>query len=364
MKFFVTSLLLASSFTALAQSNYKESSNNFAMYTKSGELNKLENARKFIDEAYKTKRDSSNSRINILRAMIYSSLAYADSNRTIKTSKDPIDISYDALAKLKRRDLENYEPELKYSRQNLAAAHIFKANKALEKKDFQSAYDNYLKVRALKVDNKDVTYNLALLAAQTGKNEHAVDFYKQLLSTGNASPENYLELAQLYVLLNERQTALNTLQDGRAKFMDNQAILLQLIQLFSENGSYSAIVPVIDEALKADPDNIELIYLAGFSNESEGNVDAAKKYYSSVLKLDENNFESNLALGLIHLGAFLKDTESAESQYNAQDLLLKANEIRPYDVNALKALALYYQHANDPEQLDRVKLLLNQLSNN
>ena len=279
MKIFLTSILLASSFAAVAQSNYKESSNNFAMYTKSGELNKLENARKFIDEAYKTKRDSSNSRTNILRAMIYSSLAYADSNRTIKTAKDPIDISYDAIGKLKRRDIESYESELKYSRQNLAAAHIFKANKALEKEDFQSAYDNYLKVRALKVDNKDVTYNLALLATQTGKNENAVDFYKQLLSTGNASPENYLELAQLYLKLNERQTALNVLQEGRTKFIDNQAILLQLIQLFAENKSYNAIVPIIDEALKADPENIELIYLAGFSNESEGNVEVSKKYY-------------------------------------------------------------------------------------
>lgn len=113
-----------------------------------------------------------------------------------------------------------------------------------------------------------------------------------------------------------------------------------------------------------EPENIDLNYLAGYSNETVGNIDIAKRYYGQVLQLDPNNYEANLALGLIFLNSFLQDSDDVEAQYQAQNLLLKANEIRPYDVNALKSLSLYYERSGDLAQLDRVKLLLNQLSNN
>ena len=111
MKALLASLFLVGlSSTVVAQSNYKESSNSFARYVQTGEIKQLESAKKFIDEAYKTKRDSTSKRNTLLRAMVYSSLAYADSNRTIKTDRDPIDITNQALSKLKNKD--SYEKEI------------------------------------------------------------------------------------------------------------------------------------------------------------------------------------------------------------------------------------------------------------
>ena len=87
-------------------------------------------------------------------------------------------------------------------------------------------------------------------------------------------------------------------------------------------------------------------------------------FYDKVLDLDENNFDANLALGLIYLNEFLSDKNNLEAQYNAQTYLLTANSVKPYAVNALKGLALYYETTNEEDQLDRVNVLLNQLSNN
>src|SRR5690606_28159628 len=67
-----------------AQSAYKEASNAFALYTQTGDIKNLDNARKQIENIYKTRRDSSKTRVNVLRGMVLSSLAYADSTRTIK----------------------------------------------------------------------------------------------------------------------------------------------------------------------------------------------------------------------------------------------------------------------------------------
>ncbi|PRD57364.1 hypothetical protein C5749_00680 [Sphingobacterium gobiense] len=360
----VSGLLLLGAVQTSAQSNYKESSNSFARYTKSGDLKNLANAKKFIDETYKNRRDSNSVRVNVLRAMIYSSIAYADSTGTIKNPNDPIDITYESVNKIRKRDWENYASESNYIKQNLAASHIYKAKKALEKKDYAGAYESYLKVKDLNIRNYDVTYNLALLASQTEQYDAAIRYYNDLLGKGDAPVEYYLELAEIHKRNGDNQAILNTLHEARTKFPENKQVLLNLIQLFAQNNEYKAIAPIIDEAIVHEPEDIDLNYLAGYANENVGNIEIAKRYYAKVLQLAPNNYEANLALGLIFLNNFLQDSDNVEAQYQAQNLLLKANEIRPYDVNALKSLSLYYERSGDLAQLDRVKLLLNQLSNN
>ena len=361
---FICFVLLFGVAETSAQSNYKEGTNSFARYTQSGDIKHLESAKKFIDETYKNRRDANSARVNVLRAMIYSAMAYADSTRTLKNPSDPIDITYESLSKIKRRELENYPSEVSYVKQNLASSHLYNAKKALDKQDYAAAYDSYLKVRDLHIKEYDVTYNLAILAAQTGQYAAASAYYNNLLKRGDSPVEYYLQLADVHKKNGDNQAVLNILQVARTKFPENKEVLMNLIQLFAQNNEYKAIAPIIEEAINHEPDNIELNYLAGYANENVGNTDIAKRYYGKVLELDPNNYEANLALGLIYLSTFLQDSEDVESQYQAQNLLLKANEIRPYDINALKSLSLYYERSGDLAQLDRVKLLLNQLSNN
>ncbi|MCA5005533.1 tetratricopeptide repeat protein [Sphingobacterium bovistauri] len=357
-------LFVCLSTTVVAQSNYKESSNSFARYTVKGEIKELENAKKFIDAAYKTKRDSSSTKNNLLRAMVYSSLAYADSTRKIKADKDHIDITNDALSRVNPKDLSRSENEVNYINQNLIAAYIFKANKQIEKKEFENAYNSFLEVERLGSQSEDVLRNLAFLSAEAGKITEAINFYKKLVSSDKSQPITYISLAKLYRKNKDNQSYLNTLQEARELFPSDKTILFLLIESFSENKTYQAITPIIEEALKYEPNNLELFYLAGFASENVGNIVDAKKYYGKVLDLDDNNYDANLALGLIHLNEFLADSNNLEAQYLAHDYLLKANGIKPYAVNALKGLALFYEKAEDQEQLDRVNTLLNQISDN
>src|SRR5690606_14911799 len=216
-------------------------------------------------------RDSSNSKINVLRSMIYSSLAYADSARTIQSDKDPIIVTYNALGKIKDRNLSEYQSEIKYVKQNLAAAHIYNANKAIEKQDYAGAYESYNKIKQLNIANYNVTYNLALLAAQTENFEAAVNYYKEVLKQPDPVPEYFLELSEIYRKLDDKQAELNTLQTARTLFPESKPVLMNLIQIFAKNNEYKAIVPIVDEAIKYEPENIELNYLAGYANETVGN---------------------------------------------------------------------------------------------
>lgn len=344
-----------------AQSNYREASNNFALYTQTGELKHLQNAQKFIDAGYKTRRDSSNRRMNVLRAMVLSSIAYADSARTIKLNKDAVELTYTTLKRLRPRDRQIYESEIAYIDQNLAAAHIFRANKALEKGEYATAYKEFLQVQQLQAGNEDVQYNLALLAAQSGNVPVAIESYKKVIASDRRTATQFLELSDLYKRSGQDITMLKTLEAGRIAFPESKEILFQLVETYAQNKNYAAIVPIIDEALKYEPENIGLNYLAGYSNEELGHTDKAKGYYEKAIQLDQNNYEANLALGLLYLNEFLRNNNNQEAQYHAQSYLLKANEIKPYAVNALRSLALYYKNTGENIQLDRVNMLLNRL---
>ena len=345
------------------QSAYKEASNAFALYTQTGDIKNLDNARKQIENVYKTKRDSSKTRVNVLRAMVMSALAYADSARTIELHMDPIDLTYETLERVDEREGAGYTGVLNYVTQNLAAALIFRANKSLEKEEFEAAFADFSKVDDLGARSTDVTYNLALLASKAGKTDEAIDYYGAIAESGEISAKQTIELANLYDQTGELQLALSTLEEGRTKFPEDKDLLFLLIDKYAQNEAFDAIVPIVDEALKLEPENIDLNYLAGYANENADNVAVAKNYYEKVLQLDPNNYESNLALGLIYLNEFLGTPDSEDAQLHAQDHLLKANEIKPYEINALKSLALYYEEAEDETQLDRVNLLLNQLTN-
>jgi len=357
-------LFLCLGTTVVAQSNFKESSNSFARYTNKGEIKDLENAKKFIDAAYKTKRDSSSTKNNLLRAMVYSSLAYADSTRKIKADKDHIEVTLSALNSLRERDKLNNDNEVKYINQNLIAAYIFRANKEIEKKEFEKAYNSFLEVERLGSQSEDVLRNLAFLSSKAGKTDEAITYYKKLLLTSRVESSIYISLARLYKVKGDKQEYLNTLQKAREIYPKEKSLLFLLIDAYAENKLYGAITPIISEAIKYEPKNIDLYYLAGFANENVGNIPEAKNYYGKILDLDDNNYDANLALGLIHLNEFLKDKSNLEAQYSTQDYLIKANGNRPYALNALKGLALFYESLNDQEQLDRVNTLLNQLSNN
>lgn len=345
-----------------AQSNEKEGNNSFALYTKTGDFANLETARKFSDNAYKERRDSSSYRSNLLRALVYSSLSVAYSNRKLKYTKDPIEEAKFALSKLndKQLNFEN-EAQLIYIHRKLANANLILANKALNNNKFPEAYGYFKEVDDLSKGDIKVKHNLSVLSSRLKKPEEAINYYKQYLETsGPLKAEDVLLLADLYAKAGDANEQLNTLLNGRDYFPEDKNILFQVINIYAGNGSYDAVIPLIDEAYKLEPESIELNYLAGYANEVTGNRKLAEHFYKIVINLDDNNYNANYELGLLYLKNFVNDPANDQNLELAEKYLLKANEIDPNSVNALKSLAVLFQKSGDTLQYERVRNQLNQ----
>ncbi|HWL00716.1 MAG TPA: hypothetical protein VNQ55_12240 [Parapedobacter sp.] len=359
-------LLVVSMSPALAQSNLKEGNNSFARFMQSRDFKHLEAARKFADEAFKTKRDSTNFRNILLHGLVYSTLAVVDSNRTQKYKSDPNDIALWSLKRLTNKSVEfEYESQVDYIKRSLAKAYLIKANRAIVNANYEEAFRQYSMVDSISGKTIDVKHNLAVLSSKLGNDDDAINRYKAFTTqTETSSPTYILELAGLYQQKGDNREMLNTLLTGRQQFPESKEILFTLINAYMANDAYSAVVPLVDEAIAHEPENVSLNYIAGFSNEMEGNNKAAKKYYEKVISLDANNFEGNLELGLLYLKEYIADTNNQEGQRRAEEHLLKANQIQPSEVNTLKSLAVLYEQSGDVIQQERVNNILNQLTIN
>lgn len=349
-----------------AQSNLKEGNNNYALYSRSGNIKQLEAARKFSDAAYKTRRDSLGFRNNLLRALVYSTLAVVDSTRKYSYPEDPLDIAHAAMSRLKDKQLLfDNEPEINHITQHLANGHMIKANRALTQGEAEEAYKQFKKVDSIGGKFYDVRHNLAVLSAAIGNEDEAVARFLALTgNTRNSKPEYIHALADIYAKRNDQQRMFEILILGQEQFPKNKDILFRMINEYNRIGAYDAIVPLLDQAFRFDPDNLELYYIAGYAYDVSGRVNDAKACYEKAITLDRNSFQGNFGLGLIYLREYLKKPTDRALQRNAESFLLRANQIRPAAVNALKSLSVLYETKGDIIQLERVNNTLEQLTLN
>lgn len=349
-----------------AQTPIKEAMNSFASYTATAEFSQLEKAKKFIDDAYKTKRDSFTFKNNLVRCMVYATLANRDINRKLSYVKEPIAEAAFALNRLLPAKLsETYFAEITYCKKQLAQAYLVRANSDLAATQYYSAYDDYLWVDSLNPDNIMVRHNLAVLSEQLGYRDKAIEFYQDLIANAKSRmAEYYIVLSNLYDQKGDADHSLSILQKGTVIYPKNRDILFKQINILSDNKKYSAITTLIDNALNLQPDNIQLYYLAGFSQAYLGNLNLAERYYKKIIALDPYNYEGNYALGLLYLNQYQKNAVKKELLQNAKLYLKTAGEINPNSINVLKMQAAIYQEVGEKNLLKQTRNKLNQIKLN
>lgn len=361
-KFILIIVLCCAGKYAPAQTLTKEAMNNFALYTTKSDFSNLEKAKTAIDGAYKTRKDSFNHKNNLIRSLVYSSLAYTDSTRRLKYVKDPIEETLFSMRRLRNPNFnDEHKPELDYVNAQLVKAWLIIANRASSREDYPAAYRAYQSVDSIEKDNYLVKHNLAILSEKLGFNTRAINYYEQLIQDKKRSlPDYYLALSNLYDFRNSNKS-LEILQEGRTVFPNNRDLLFKEINIYVENNAFAMVEPVIVDALKLDPDNVSLNYLAGFSYESIGKKNLAEEYYKKVITFDPNNYEGNYALGLFYLNSYIQPNNQEESSLSmAKKYLNLAGEINPNSVNVLKSLAVLYNKTGDMVELERVNEKLKQ----
>lgn len=360
---FILLLLISLHPDLYAQTYSKDALNTFAMFNKTGDIKLLEQSRKQIDESFKSAKDSASYKSNLVRAMIYSSLAAVDSNLSLNYKTDPMAEALWSLSQLNHHKVIEDSAKIIYIKNQLAVSGLFRARRALENYAYDKAIKAYELIDSLQGENAGVWHNLAVLYDKTGDKERAIEYYNRALKV-RPRPEYYLTLAGLYEERRDESRFVETLRQGREDYPDNRDLINREINYYAEKEDYLKVIELLPAALELEQYNLNLNYLAGFSYQATGKFAQAEEYYEKVLNIDQNNYDGNYALGLLYLHAFLKAPGQRNLMYLSRQFLTKAHEIDPNQIKTLQALALLYKQSGDDAQLQKVNIKINQLKFN
>lgn len=342
----------------------KDAMNSFARYFDSKNIKDLESARKLIDGAYKTRLDTNSFKANLIRGLVYSTLARTDSNLKLNYSKDPV---LEALYSLKQiqgsKSSGDALREIAYIEDQINHTYLYRANTLFRERRFSEALEYFTILDSVKPDNFALVHNLALIHQELGNYEKSIFYFGKLIDI-KPKPEYFLVLSHLYESLGDENNTLKVLKSGSSRFRSNRDLIFKLINILVNRNDYTEIAKFAEQALKLDKLNINLNYLAGFSNEMTGNNLKAEEYYKHVLNINPNNYDGNYALGLLYLNLYLKDRSKENLMYVSKYYLARANEIDPNELKSLTSLSVLYKYTGDYNELQKINQRINQLKLN
>lgn len=92
-----------------------------------------------------------------------------------------------------------------------------------------------------------------------------------------------------------------------------------------EKGAFEKASPIIEESLKTNPNNPNILLSVGYINETAGNYDIALSYYDKVLALKPDDSEALFHKG--HVNEFLENQEEAYVNYEKAYSIDKNNPL-------------------------------------
>jgi tetratricopeptide (TPR) repeat protein len=143
--------------------------------------------------------------------------------------------------------------------------------------------------------------------AAAGRSDAAVARVKKQIATVGDSVALEEVLAIAYIAHGDRELAETALQDVIRRAPKYVAPRVRLSELYRDWGKYDKALATVDQALKAEPKNLDLLLVQGVTYEAKGDAPNAQRSYEAALSINPSFAAAgnNLATLLAESGAGL-----------------------------------------------------------
>lgn len=340
--------------------------NNLALYKQKKDLKYLTSAKKSVDSLIVTHKDSQNLEKNVYRAVVYSSIIYADSTNKLNNPPKFFDQTTQLVDRLSAdKKIYRFQSEIDFAKHCLANVFIHRGFKYINKLDYRNGIVQFKKAQQYAPDFKQINAYIAYCNSKTGSLVEAAKYYDNLLKSDSSKAEYYETAANIYKSLGDTTKALETLQRGRKNLPNDHFLLLDLANIYNNNRDYKSLEPLLPTLLDNNTSNADVTFVAANCYDHLGQYGKAESLYLHAIELNSVLYDPVYNLGLLYLRETeeSKGDESTKNWGRAEQWLKKANEISPNDTKCLELLKILYAKAGDKEQINRVDNQLKQLTN-
>ncbi|MDJ1496418.1 tetratricopeptide repeat protein [Cytophagaceae bacterium DM2B3-1] len=354
--------------------------------------NNLQSAKETIEQASQNEATKNDARTWYLKGFVYKELykqnPVAGEIREIAVQSLSKSITLD----LKKTYTSSSETALEY----LYGTYYNEGIDLLNAKQFEKALKDlkiFIDYRAKTKPDEfyaEALYHAGFISFSLSKKVDAQQYYEQALQKGYKSPLLYDDLAQIYLGTANKTKAVEVITAGRKAFPDDPNLRTSEINLYLQLKEYAKAEKLIEDYLKANPNDTDAMMVAGSVYETIAKKDTTKEeayfqkrlsIYKKILGKEPNNFLANYNLGiafynhavdLINKPDVYQETITQFNQrievissliVESRPYIEKASQLSPQNINSLKALSGIYHYLNDRDRFQQVQNKIKLLEN-
>ncbi len=307
--------------------------------------------------------------------------------------ENPLGEAYSSFLKaIELDDKGKAAPKIAESLIRLKSGFIAEGANCYTKKEYECAFESFKASVEIgkhplinKVDTA-IVYYTGLAAQLSGKQEIAIEFYKNALELGfSSNGQAYYNIYEALTALEREEEGLKYLEDGFIKVPGNPNVLYGLINYYISKGDNpNKVLEYIAKAKEAEPDNFSLYFAEGTLHDKLENMELAEKSYLEAIELNPKFFDAIFNLGALYYNAGVKYTEEANKvparDFEKYDAIMakadvwfrksipimeRAFEIDPNNKATVETLKnLYFRFRNDGEEIQKKLEKINEIWSN
>jgi tetratricopeptide (TPR) repeat protein len=351
-------------------------------------------AKKYIDEAYKTESTANDAKMWNYRSQIYLKIALKEA----KLDADAVFKATEAHLKCLQTDKKGRIIVRKWTAKEDVLAGTIQCgyklfNNAIEEynagnyKSSLKHYDAIFKI--IPIDTEDqlkrgnitretILYNSFFASNKMKDNSKSKEFLQKLIDINFNEPAIYVQMSIILIEEEKMEKALEYLALGRESFEEDQGLINTQINLYIQLGRTTELIGKLGEAIALDEENELLYFNRGTIYDQEGDIENAEKDYLTALELNPSAFGANYNLGALYFnqGVATKNKANATSDNSLYSKLNKeadsvfakalpyleaAHIINTEDKNTLLSLKQLYYLNNDYAKSEEMKKLIAEL---
>jgi tetratricopeptide (TPR) repeat protein len=252
-----------------------------------------------------------------------------------------------------------------------------------DKKDYKAAFANISKTIALYPDTAFLNAGGVFFAPQANEDDTAVKWLTEYLKQGGKSADPYVMLFSIYRdKKKDNAKALEIVKEARQKFPNNSDFAKYELNLYITAKQYDLARTMIENDLKANPNDKESVYLLGELKRELKDPEGAKQSFQKAFEIDPTYFDAIAALTDLYWqdAKMIKDemgklgiTKAEMTKRQALDkqyveklkiylpYLQKCEKLQPDNINILYQLLNVYTDLDDQANIAAVKKKLKKL---
>lgn len=331
---------------------------------------KLDEAKKFIDEAITHENCVNDAKSNFVKGQIYQAIYESPLKDYKKLDPNALDVAWEAYQKVVQLDEKNkYAKKLKTQYDNLIVDFTNKAVECYNAEDYKCAlvaFEKVLEIEKSPIVNSStvdtaIIFNAGVAAQKAGEYAIAEKYYKEALQYNYEPARTYAMIANVLKAQGKEEEAVEYLHKGYELFPNDSYMLVELINYYLLGGEPEKAEKYLDAAIQQDPNNASFYRAKGALYEKMQQPDKAAEMYEKALSIDPKDLAAQYNLGNVKLSEVIKlhnqvndlvdadeYNKGMEKVYEGYKSVIpyfeKAREIDPNEVNTLETLkALYFK---------------------